>query len=286
MSLTRYALQVGALSISTYALVVLAALAAGGVISWREARRQGEQGALVLDLLGLGLVSAVIFGRVFYVLSPPPSVAAYYDRQWYLTHFLDLQAGPLAVWSGGLGAAGMWFGAALATACVLRRERLNAALWADILTPGALALLAVAAWANLAAGQLFGPPTGLPWGMAVERRVGPYADLAAWPPAVRFHPTPAYLSLWALVVLAAVLLVGCRWGSHLQRGDRALLALAIYLPGLFAADFLRVDASRVLFGLTGVQVLAAAALFGVALLGAGRLRRGFQRRLHKGNKSR
>jgi phosphatidylglycerol:prolipoprotein diacylglycerol transferase len=274
MSLTRYALQVGALSISTYALVVLVALVTGGIITRREARRHSERGGPVLDLLGLGLASAVVFGRALYILSPPPSAAAYYDRQWYLTHFFDLQAGPLAIWSGGLDAAGMWIGAALAAVYVVRRERLNTALWADILTPGALALLAVSAWANVANGQLFGPPTALPWGMGVERRPPPFDDLALYPLSTRFHPTPAYLSIWALVTLAIVLLIGGRRGSRLRRGDRALLALAIYLPGLFAVDFLRVDVSRVLLGLTGVQVLAAAALLGVALFGAGRLRRG------------
>ena len=260
MSITPDGVQIGPLTLSFFGLIVVAALAVGGGISWLEARRRGEDPAIVLDALTWGLLFGVIAARLFYVWNPPPSVAAYYDRRWYLTHLFDLQAGPLAIWSGGLGMAGALAGGLLGVYLWLRRRRVDVWRWADILTPGALAGLTISAWANLVNRQMYGPPTDLPWGMVIAHPVPPYD---VYPPGTRFHPTPAYLSLWALIVLGIVWGVRLRWKERLRQGELSLLATLLYTPGLFLADFLRVDVNHGLLGLTGTQALALL-LFGGA----------------------
>ncbi len=257
MTITRYAIEFGVVRLGFFGLIALIGLIAGSIVSYRLVRQHGEDVDALWDMLTFGLLGALVGGRLFYVLNPPPSVAIYYDRQWYLTHLLDLQAGPLAIWNGGLDAAGLWTGAAVAVMLVAWRQRLNVRGWGDLLAPGVLTLLTIAGWANVVNEQLFGPPTTLPWGIPIERRVPPYDDLAAYPPQVRFHPTPAYLALWALFVLGVLWIISGRYRGCLQAGDRGLLALLLYMPGLFAADFLRVDVNPVIGGLTAMQVVAA-----------------------------
>lgn len=257
MTITRYAIEFGTLRIGFFGLIVVLGLIAGSAVSYWLARQRGEDVDALWDMLAFGLLGALVGGRLFYVLNPPPSVAVYYDRHWYLTHPLDLQAGPLAIWSGGLDAAGLWVGAIAAVMLVAWRQRLNVRVWGDLLAPGVLILLAVAGWANVVNEQLFGPPTTLPWGIPLERRVPPYDDLTIYPSDTRFHPTPAYLALWALFVLGVLWIVGGRYREHLQAGDVGLLALLLYMPGLLAADFLRVDVSPVVGCLTATQIVAA-----------------------------
>ncbi|GAB4480596.1 MAG: prolipoprotein diacylglyceryl transferase [Anaerolineae bacterium] len=251
-------ITVGPLTVGYFALLVLAALVAGGAIGAVRARQAGEDPSLLLDLGSAALLGGLIAARLFFVLNPPPSVAAYYDRAWFLSHPLDLQAGPLAVWSGGLSSAGALVGGGLACALMLWRRGVDLPRWADLLAPGILVGLAIAPWGNILTGQLYGPPTTLPWGMVVEQPLPPY------PAGTRFHPTPAYLSLWALLCLGLVTLVGRRYAGRLRPGDRSLISLGTYALGLFAFDFLRLDVTR-LVGLTETQWVALVLLIATLL---------------------
>ena len=116
-----------------------------------------------------------------------------------------------------------------------------------------------------AMGQLLGPPTSLPWGIAVS------AAGASAP--VRVHPTPAYVSLWALLVLVLAILARRRWGRAWTDGLWAALAGIAFLPGLFLADILRVDVSRSILGLSGAQVLCLLAELALVMLFLTRFRR-------------
>jgi phosphatidylglycerol:prolipoprotein diacylglycerol transferase len=264
MTLGRYGIDLGTLTASYFGLISVAALVVGGVFGAVSARRRGLDPGAIPVFVTACLVLGTVGGRLVFVLNPPPSVAAYYDRAWYVSHVLDLQAGPLAVWNGGLDPAGVLVGAALACVAVMvRRHREHAGAWADVLCAAALAALVILPWANVVNEQMFGPPTTLPWGVALARRVPPFADLTAYPPATRFHPTPAYVSIWAVVSLLAGWLIA-RWaGDRLRSGDRALIAAAVALPGLFLADLLRVDVARPVLGLSTMQ---AAAVFSMIVV--------------------
>lgn len=259
MTFGRYGVELGLITLTYFGLIVLAALAAGLGLATLAARRRGWEAGDLLDAAAWALIGAVVLGRIFYIWSPPPSVAAFYDRHWYLTHVLDFQAGPLAVWSGGLGRAGLLIGALAGGAFGLRRSEHTLAEWADLLTPAVLLVLTLLPLANLVNGQLYGPPTALPWGLPLGRRVPPFDDLSAYPPGTRFHPTPAYAALWALLSLAVVAIAGRRWRVIRETGDRALLAACVYLPGLFLLDALRFDVARGLAGLSGLQAVAVVA---------------------------
>ena len=263
--LDRYGIRLGVLTISYFGLILLLAVLVAVAISWREARRRGQTPHVLFGVLTWALVLGVVVGRLVYVLAPPPSVAQIYSRSRYFSHPLDLQLGPFAIWSGGLNRAGIAIGAALGALISLRRQGCDLRTWADTLTPGLLAGLVIAPWATVVNEQLFGPPTVLPWGMALARRAAPYNDLTLYPPGTRFHPTPAYVSLWVLGAMAAWLLLRRRFAGRLQPGETFVLAAALVTPGIFLADFLRADVTRLLLGLSIFQWLSLVVMLGVVM---------------------
>jgi phosphatidylglycerol---prolipoprotein diacylglyceryl transferase len=247
MHITVNGIQIGPALISTFALIVIGAVLVGVVITWYRARSKGENAALAFDLGTWTLLLSVVMGRLIFVASPPPSVAAYYSRDWYFSHPLDLLAGPVAVWNGGLETAGVMLGIILGAAIVLRRDLKDRWLWADLLIPGLLAAAAILPWSNLLTGQLLGPPSNLPWAVA--------ANAAPSVSALRYEPAPAYLSMWAACVLAFTLFIAKRHQTLWAPGLVCLVAGIAYLPGMFAAEFLREDVSRPFLGLTPAQSL-------------------------------
>jgi phosphatidylglycerol---prolipoprotein diacylglyceryl transferase len=248
MHFTSLGIQIGPILLTFFGLILLTALVAGGYFAQVRARRHRQDMDIVIDVLVWGLVLGVIFGRVLYIWDPPPSIAQIYDRRWFLAHPFDLQMGPLAVWSGGLSVAGVLFGSLLGAFLVLSRRRIDRWLWADILAPAALMGLSIAPFANLVNQQMYGPPAVLPWAVHIQNPIPPFTT------AERFHPTPAYLALWAASSLIVIL-----WLEHrdvLRKGQLALVSVLLYAPGLFIADFLRLDMHRGLLGLTSMQLLA------------------------------
>lgn len=266
MRVTCAGIDLGPLTLTCFSLIVAAAIVVSCIVTAWVARRRGEDPIIVFDLLGWMLFLSVTIGRLFYVLNPPPSVAALYSREWYLVHPLDMQIGPLAVWSGGMSMAGMLVGAVFGALIVIKRQGLDGYLWADIAVPGVLALLMIGPWGNLLSGQMIGPPADLPWGVAVDYPPFPYSDVSLYPDGTLFHPTPAYLSLWTLVVGATAWALNKRYGPRLQMGDTFFMVSLLYSVGLFLADLLRVDVTRVILGLSEMQVVALVMIIGAAAM--------------------
>ena len=238
---------------TNFAILVVVAALAGVIAGWISARRAGKEPVIVVDAGTAALVMGLIVGRIFYIVTPPPSAAPFYTRAWYFSHPLDLLAGPVAIWNGGLGPAGALVGAAIGALIVLREKGVDVWEWADILLPGALTAAILLPWANVLEGQMLGPATSLPWGISAGGQM--------------VQPTPAYVSLWALLVAAGALVarrrgIGAGWAA----GTWSAVCWAALLAGLFLADLLRSDASRPLLGLSGMQILCILAEIGLAAL--------------------
>jgi len=252
-----------------FALLTAVALGVGGgVTMWRARSQDGAIPTVFLAMIW-AVALGVVVGRVFYVLNPPPSVVVYYSRSWYATHLLDLQIGPLAFWSGGLGSGGIAVGAMIAVGVVAWRLCLDITQWADWLIVGLMSGLAIAPLGNFLSGSMFGPPTGMPWGMVLAERISPYDDLAHYPSSMRFQPTPVYFVLLALVVLGSLLVVERRRKEHRPAGILFSLGWGAYCSGAFLLGFLQSDVSRGflnLSGLQGIMFVMAVASLGVLVL--------------------
>jgi phosphatidylglycerol:prolipoprotein diacylglycerol transferase len=195
-------------------------------------------------------VYGVLFARLFYILNPPPSVVVFYDTTWYFSHPFDLQAGPLAIWSGGLSFAGAVVGVTVAVLFVLHRNKVDFWNWADRVINGLLVGAALVPWGNIVNQHQYGLPTTLPWGMLVEHPAAPFESYTL------FHPVPAYVSLLAFAILVTTVLLRKRIPDIVGAGGQFLIVVIVYFSGIFALEFLRADNNAVVFNLTDIQLVS------------------------------
>ena len=178
-------LRVGPLALQTPGLALLLGIWAGLWLAERHAHRHRIESTHLYNLALVALLSGLVGGRIFYILSYPTAFSA----------------SPRSIFSLNPGLFDMW-GALLSGLLValLYGNRKKLSFWPtlDALTPG-LAMVAIALnLSTLASGNGFGAPTQLPW--AIE----------LW--GAQRHPSQVYEALAALVILAIVL--------FMQRSDK------------------------------------------------------------------
>ena len=136
-------------------------------------------------------------------------------RAWYVvTHWAAFAGDPLGIISlnlSTLDATGGLVIGILVGALYAWRKKLLGVRWLDVLTPGAVALLAAVSLSNLFSGEAYGSPTTLPW--AIE----------LWD--MERHPTQIYEMLAMLAILVVLLVVLRR---HSMPGTATLLFVALY----------------------------------------------------------
>ncbi len=228
-------------------IIVFGILAAAWVAAWM-ARRDHKNPDHVWNGVILVVFLGVVFARAWHVLFP--SVHAARDRAWYLSHFFDLNEGPLVIWSGGLSIFGAVLGGALGVAIYAYRNKLDTVSWLDI---GAVVVplgQAIGRWGNYVNEELYGSPTTLPWGIRVSNPPPPYS------PDTRFHPIFLYESLWNLLTFAVLLGVWLRYRNRLKKGDVLLMYLVLYPLARFLLEYLRIDVTLV-NGINVSQVVSA-----------------------------
>ncbi len=262
-------IRIGAFTIYYYGiLIVIGILVAAGIASGM-AKRAGKDPDHVWGGLTWALIPALIGARLWFVFFPPESVVeAGHGTAYMLSHPFDLEYGPFAIRYGGLGIWGAVIGGLIGIYLYWRRHREEALVeWLDL----AIVVLplgqAIGRWGNWINHELYGPPTDLPWGIAIpceSRRATPYPcpqyDLEA-----RFHPLFLYESLWNLFTFGLLFVAWSRFRDRLRKGDIFLLYLVLYPAGRFVFEFLRVEIATVggvniNQAIMGVTALAAAAL--------------------------
>jgi phosphatidylglycerol:prolipoprotein diacylglycerol transferase len=190
-------LQVGPLALQTPGLVLLLGIWAGLWLAEHGAHRHRIESTHLYNLALVALLSGLVGGRLFYVLSYPSAFSA------SPRSIFSLNPGLFDIW-------GALFSGLLAALLYGNRKKL--AFWPtlDALTPG-LAMVTIAlSLSNLASGNGFGAPTQLPW--AIE----------LW--GAHRHPSQIYEALAALVILAIVL--------FMQRSEKMKIPGLLFLAFL------------------------------------------------------
>jgi phosphatidylglycerol:prolipoprotein diacylglycerol transferase len=150
-----------------------------------------------------------------------------------------------AVWQGGLSILGAVAGLVLGLWCLRQKSFL---VWLDLLAlvlPWSQAVGRVANWVNQ---ELYGWPTQLFWGIAIdaEHRVATVRHL---PSATKFHPLFAYEAVGVLLLGFLLTLLSsrndCRPGA-----SKIWWSYVLGYSGLrFVLDFLRIDRGLIFFAL-------------------------------------
>jgi phosphatidylglycerol---prolipoprotein diacylglyceryl transferase len=252
-------IQIGPLTIHFYGILIMIGVIAATVLAQLEARRRGQDPALVSDLLLWVLFAGILGARIWHILTPSPSLTEQgITTLYYMTHPLDA----IAIWKGGLGIPGAVIGGAFAVFLFSRKHQLNFATWLDILSPALALGQAIGRWGNFFNQELYGAPINLPWAIYID----PQHRLPGFENQAYYHPLFLYESLWNLANVAFLLWLGRRFGDRLRSGDIFFIYLLTYPVGRFLLEFIRLDSSQVA-GLNANQTLmAVVALVSISVL--------------------
>jgi phosphatidylglycerol:prolipoprotein diacylglycerol transferase len=249
------AIQIGPLPVYWYGIAYAVGLAVSYLVLVRQARRFGQDPEIIGNALIVIAIAALIGGRLYHVID-----------QWslYRDDPLKIILPPYS----GLGVYGGLMAGVLAFIALVRYHRVNAWVWADIVAPALFTMQAIGRWGNFFNQELYGPPTNLPWGIAIDcaHRIGDHglAQYACeqFPEATTgFHPLFLYESISG--VLGAVFLI---WLSRrrpypLRPGDQALIFFIWYPIVRFLLENLRTG-NWVVGGIPTAQIMSI--LFAVA----------------------
>lgn len=244
--------SVGPLTLHTYALCILAGIAAAVWLTSRRLTARGGHEGAVLDIALWAVPLGIVGARIYHVL----------------THWGDYAGGDLVrvlyVWEGGIAILGSLIGGAVGAWIGCRRAGIRLGSFADALAPGMLLAQAIGRWGNWFNHELYGRPTTLPWGLEIEATNPAFPD--GLPAGTLFHPLFLYESLWnvlgAVVIIALEKRFGLRWGR----------AFGLYLVWYGAArvwlEALRIDPTSVTpLGLpANIWGAALAVLLGVGII--------------------
>jgi phosphatidylglycerol:prolipoprotein diacylglycerol transferase len=224
------AFWLGPLPVHWYGLCYLVGLAAAYVVITREARRRGLDTRIVDRGIVIVTVAGLVGGRLYHVID-----------QWdhYSANLPAIVLPPYA----GLGVLGAIIAAAIALVVVLRVWKQSFWHWADVIVPGAFVMQAFARWGNFFNQELYGPPTDLPWGVAIQCQY----RVAQWPCATYpeattgFQPLFLYESLSGVLGAVTLLWVARRWGPRMRPGDLFLAWVIWYSVVRIGLETLRVN---------------------------------------------
>lgn len=112
--------------------------------------------------------------------------------------------------------------------------------WLDIAGITLPLAQSIGRWANFVNQELYGTPTNLPWGIAIDpdKRVPPYTAAEY---DGNFHPLFLYESLWNFIAFFVLLNLYTRFRDRFRAGDFFLLYLAQYTFIRFFLEFLRIE---------------------------------------------
>lgn len=226
------------------------------------------------------LLFAVIGARLYHVLTPSPSMAAFgIETPWdYFRNPMQL----INIRAGGLGIYGGLAGGALGLFIYTRRQRIPTLAWADLAVVGVALGQVFGRWGNFFNQELYGRPTTLPWAITITEahRLPGYEEFS------QFHPAFLYESLWNLLAFLVLYTLAKRHSTRLLTGELTALYLTFYAVGRILLETVRLDSRTLnLFGLDLNMAVATFVSLLVALaMAAWVLARRWRRRAAVGNR--
>ncbi|MCZ8522178.1 MULTISPECIES: prolipoprotein diacylglyceryl transferase [Paenibacillus] len=236
LAMNTVAFSIGPISVHWYGIILGLAALTGLMLAVQEGKRFGIPSDFFMDMLLVGVPSAIIGARIYYVAF-----------QW--DDYKDNPITALYIWEGGIAIYGALIGAIIGAGLYFRRKGYSFWRIADICAPGLIIGQAIGRWGNFINKEAHGGPvdeaflTGnlhLPGWIVSQMQInGTY-----------YHPTFLYESLWNLAGL--LLLFVLRRQSFLRAGELFLSYFVWYGIGRFFIEGIRTDS----LAFTGPEWLA------------------------------
>ncbi|OCT15776.1 prolipoprotein diacylglyceryl transferase [Paenibacillus pectinilyticus] len=223
--LESVAFSLGPIHVRWYGIILGAAALIGLMLAIREGKRFKIVPDFFMDLLLIGVPSAIIGARIYYVAF---QWADYKDNLWEV----------FMIWHGGIAIYGALIGSIVAGSFYMRAKGYNFFRIMDILAPGFLIGQAIGRWGNFMNQEAHGGPVSesflrdslhLPNFIVNQMNID----------GVYYHPTFLYESVWSFV--GVLLLLWLRRRPFLRAGELFLGYFVWYAMGRFFIEGLRTD---------------------------------------------
>jgi len=248
------AFQLGPIPVYWYGVAYAVGLALAYLVITREARRRGLDARIVDNGIIIVGIAALIGGRLYHVID-----------QWGL--YKDDPVKIILPPYSGLGVYGGILTGTIAVIVVTRLWKQSFWKWTDVIAPGLFVMQAVGRWGNFFNQELYGPPTNLPWGIAIDcaHRVSDHGIVQyacpAFPETTFFHPLFLYESISGIVGAFTLLWIARRWGARMRPGDLFFIFLIWYAVVRFLLETLRTG-NWTFFGLPTAMLVSIVIVVG------------------------
>ncbi len=248
------AFQLGPLPVYWYGIAYAVGLFVSYTVLVRQAKRFGQDPEIVGNGLIVIAIAALIGGRLYHVID-----------QWalYQDDLLKIVLPPYS----GLGVYGGLITGVIAFIGLVRYYRISGWVWADIVAPALFTMQAVGRWGNFFNQELYGPPTDLPWGIAIDcaHRVAAY-PCSTFPEATTaFQPLFLYESVSGLIGAVFLIWLSRRRPYPLRAGDQVLIFFIWYAIVRFALENLRTG-NWFVGGIAAAQIMSILFALGAFLV--------------------
>ena len=242
-------LELGAINIYTYGVLLAAAYLIGLQFAVVRARARGLDGNRVMDL-GIFIIISALVGAKLLLL---------------VVEFDHFRRDPAEIWtivrSGGVFYGGLLLAVGVAF-WYIRRHRLPLWTTCDTFAPGIALGQAVGRIGCLMAGCCYGKPTELPWGITFTNTLA--AANVGTPLEISLHPTQLYESGAALLILGVLLLYERR--GHGFAGRTFWTYLLLYPTARFIIEFYRGDPRGSVFEILSTSQFVSALLVPLGII--------------------
>jgi prolipoprotein diacylglyceryl transferase len=225
-------LSVGPLDLRLYGLMIALGVVAAVMFAERRWQRRGGDPKDISTIAVWAVPAGLVGARLYHLAT---------DWRRYEGRWLDV----FAVWQGGLGIPGGIIGGVPVPELM------------DVVAPAIPLGQAIGRLGNWFNQELFGRPTGLPWGLEIDpgNRPSGYGRVST------FHPTFLYEAFWNLGLIAVLLRIEQK--ARLRPGSLFWCYVLGYAGGRLWVEALRIDPASEVLGLrinlwTSLIAIAAA----------------------------
>ncbi|MNQ83233.1 Prolipoprotein diacylglyceryl transferase [compost metagenome] len=223
--LESVAFSLGPIHVRWYGIILGTAALIGLMLAIREGKRFKIVPDFFMDLLLIGVPSAIIGARIYYVAF---QWSDYKDNLWEI----------FMIWHGGIAIYGALIGAIIGTSFYIRKKGYNFFRIADILAPGLIVGQAIGRWGNFMNQEAHGGPVEesflrdtlhLPNFIVNQMNIE----------GTFYHPAFLYESIWSFAGL--LVLFWLRRRPFLRAGELFLSYFIWYSIGRFFIEGIRTD---------------------------------------------
>lgn len=231
------AFSIGSLDIHWYGLILGSAALMGLLLAIWEGKRFNISQDFFMDLLLIGVPSAIVGARIYYV-------AFMWDD--YKNNLIDI----FKIWNGGIAIYGALIGAIIAAVIYVRRKGYNFWRIADICAPSLLIGQIIGRWGNFVNQEAYGGPTTEGF-LSNNLHLPDFIVNQMNVQGTFHHPTFLYESLWNVVGI--LILFVLRRQKFVRAGELFMSYFIWYSIGRFYIEALRTDS----LGFQGADWLAS-----------------------------